>query len=321
VVSVFKERSGPAVFSVIALCLALHAFLLATPPAIVASPNEGLMYYVLQPLSKLPALAVSIIYFIIVIVQAFRINYVLNDAHMFQKSPFVAALAYILLTALWPPCNNITAALVVNGMLIWLLFRFVKLYRINQPKALIYNIGVISGGTALLYYPALGIIPLVFIALGAIRAFRLNEWMVLLLGIATPFYFWCCWLYLTDGLGTLKTIAALFELHRIAGPVKPMSVAFAGAGLLLIAGGARLQANRNMLIQARKTWLIVFCMLLLLLAALFIIKNAWPYAVLTACVPAAAITANAFLNPRSYVATVLFWLMVAAIVYVNWAAI
>lgn len=321
-VSFFKERSAPSVFLTVIICLALHVFFLVKPPLIITSPTDGLIYYLLQPLVKLPAVAISILYFLVVIVQALRINYVLNDARMFQKTPFTAALAYIMLTAVWPACNNITGALAVNSLFIWLLFRIVKLYNINQPKTLVFNIGLISGSAVLLYYPAAGIIPLVFIALAITRPFRINEWLVLLLGIITPAYFWGCYLFLTDQLAVLKTVISLIQWQHIAfGPVKAAATALGGAGLVILAGIAGWQSNRNKLIQARKMWSVIFIMLVLALPPVFFIKNAWPYAVLLASVPASALAANAFLYQRGILSALLFWLMAAVIVYVNWLAL
>jgi hypothetical protein len=322
VVSFFKERSASAVFWVIIISIVLHAFFLVTPPAIAAAPGDGLLYYVLSPFSNLPPVALSIIYFAIIIVQALRINYVMNDTRMFQKATFTTALAYILLTALLPYWSNITPALVANSFIIWLLFRIVKLNSGNQPKAHIYNIGIISGGTILLYYPALGIIPVVFIALGVTRAFRINEWLVLLLGIITPVYFWCCYLFLNDELNTVKIFTEIFHWHTINGPVKSLSVAFGAAGLLLISGIYGWQANSSrMVIQVRKIWSVLFLMLLFFLPGVFLIKNAWPNALLLACVPASAFAANAFLYSKRIISALFFWLLVGAMVYVYWVAI
>jgi len=321
VVSFLKERSVPAVFWAILICLALHVFFWVTPPAVVAAPGDGLLYYLLQPLSKLPGIALIVLYFTIVIVQALRINNMLNSNRMFQKATFTAALAYILLTALWPPCNHISPALLVNSLVIWLLFRIVKLYSVKQSKALLYNIGLISGCTVLLYYPALGIVPFVFIALGITRAFRLNEWLVLLLGLITPFYFWGCYLFLTDQLASVKTLTTLFYLHGINGAIKPMAIAFSGAGLLLLVGIIQWQSHRILLIQVRKTWAILLLMLILLVPSVFVFKTAWPFALLLGCVPASALAANAFFYPKGILSPLLFWLIAAVIVYVNWLAL
>ncbi len=321
-VSFFKEKSATAVFGLIFLSIALHAFFLHTPPAVIASPNDGLLNYFLYPLATLPAAAITLIYYVLVLVQALRINYVLNDTRMHQKPAFTAGLAYILLTSLLPEWNNITPALVANSLIIWLVYRMVKLYNTPNPKTLVYNIGLITGGAVLLYYPAMFIIPVIFFALGTARAFRINEWFVLLLGVITPVYFWCGYLFLTDQLAAITGLAALFRPHAISPVnVKLTALAFSTAGVLLIAGIAGWRANNNrMAIQVRKMWSVLFIMLLMFLPAVFIIKDAWPNALLLACVPGAAFVSNAFLYPKRLVSAILFWFIIAVIVYINFLA-
>lgn len=323
-VSIFKEKSTPAVFGLIVLSIGLHAFFLFRPPLVVTTPGDGLLYYFLNPLAGLPSIFLSLLYYIIVLVQALRINYLFNDIRMYQKAAFTAALAYVFLTSLLPEWNNITAALVANSCIIWLLFRIVKLYNTPQPKTLIYNIGLITGITVLLYYPALGIIGAIFFALGVTRPFRINEWLVLLLGIITPAYFWCGYMFLTGQLqASLQNFTAIFQLHKIVDPaIKIAIIAFSAAGLLLIIGIYGWQANSNrMVIQVRKTWGVLFFMLLLFAPAVFVIKSAWPAALLLACLPAAAFIGNAFLYPKKIISALLFWLMVGVSIYVNWVLV
>ena len=320
-ISFFKEKSAPAVFGLIFLSIVVHASFLNNPPAIVTTPSDGLLYYFLTPLNKIPSLGLSILYHLIILVQALRINYVLNDTRMYQKSAFTAALAYILLTALLPEWNNITAALVANSMVIWLIFRMIKLYNTPQPKTLVYNIGLITGSIFLFYYPSMCIVPVVFFALGVTRPFRINEWFVLLLGIITPLYFWCGYLFLTDQLGsTLTAFGTYFLLHKIIPlNLKLTILAFSAAGILLITGVYTWQANNNrMVIQVRKMWSVLFIMLLLFLPIVFIMKGAWPNAILLACVPGAAFISNAFLYPKRLVSAFLFWLILGVIIYINW---
>jgi len=321
VVSIFKEKSAPAVVGLIFLCVALHAFFLFTPPSIVTSPGEGLLHTILQPLAGVPTIFLSLLYYIIVLAQALRFNNLFNDVRMYPKQAFVAGLSYVLLTALLPAWNNISSALVANSLIIWLFFRIVKLYSTPQAKALVYNIGLIAGCTILLYYPALSLIPLVFFALGVARPFRFNEWIILLLGIITPAYFWCGYLFLTGQLmDTIHNFTSIFKLHKVLDPnIKYISIALGVAGLVMVTGIFGWQANSSrMVIQVRKLWGTLFVMLLLMVPVLFVIINTWPGALLLACVPAAAFTGNAFLYPKKIISAILFWLMVAVVVYINW---
>ncbi|HVX51100.1 MAG TPA: hypothetical protein VHB48_13125 [Chitinophagaceae bacterium] len=320
VVSIFKEKSTPAVFGLILLALALHASFLNKPPLVITNINEGLLYYALAPLSHAPAVVLSIIYYLIVLVQALRINYMLNDVRMYQKSSFTASLGYIMLTALLPAWGSITAALVVNSLIIWLLFRVVKLYNSQQPKTLVYNIGLIAGCMVLLYYPALFFIPVLFFALGITRPFRLNEWFVLLMGIITPAYFFAGYLFLSSDVAVYHAFAGNFVPQKtFPAKIVPTAVAFGAAGILIITGIIVWQAqNKRMQIQVRKMWSILFIMLILMVPAIFFMKNAWPFALLLACVPGAAFAGNAFLYPGRLASALLFWVIIAAIIYVTW---
>ncbi|HWB25433.1 MAG TPA: hypothetical protein VG738_08125 [Chitinophagaceae bacterium] len=319
-VSIFKEKSTSAVFGLVFLAIALHAFFLYRSPEIITTADDGLLYLILNPLKQLSPVFLTLLYYILVLVQALRINHVLNDVRMYQKSSFTASLGYIVLTAMLPAWNNISAALVANSFIIWLLFRIVKLYNTPQPKALVYNIGLITGSLALLFYPALFIIPVIFFALGVTRPFRLNEWFVLLLGIITPPYFYAVYLFLTSQAAPSRAFFAVFKVEKIF-PGNPTitAIALGMAGLLFIAGVFTWQAQNNRLqIQVRKMWSVLFIMLLLLVPCVLFMQAAWPNALLLACVPGAAFAGNTFLYSKRLLGALFFWLALAVVVYVNW---
>ena len=168
-VSFFKEKSTASVFGLVIISAGVRAFFWNHPPQFVIVPSDGLLYYLVSPLLVLPVLLLPLIYQSIVVIQALRLNYAFNEVRMFPKAASTAALAYILLTALLPSWNNITAALLVNTLVIWLLFKLSKLYNTQQPKTLLFNIGLISGSTALLYFAASPLIIVVFFALSILR--------------------------------------------------------------------------------------------------------------------------------------------------------
>lgn len=320
-VSFFKEKSSLAVFGTVLVSICLHAHFLIQPPVISTKENDGLLYYLLFHFTQMPSLAAAVLYHVIVIVQALRINYLLNDARMFQRPVFTAALAYILLTALLPQWNNITVALMANSMIIWLFFRITKLYNAQQPKALLYNIGLITASTVLLCYAAIPLLLLIFFALGVLRPFRINEWLVLLLGIVTPFYFFAGYLFLNNQFNTISKLINLFQPHSVH-PQNIISIiiTFCTAGAIILSGAYFWQNFSNrMVVQVRKNWSILFLMMLLLIPPVFFLKDAWPLALLLVVVPASAFVSNAFLYPeKNIVATIFFWLLVAVCVYNNW---
>lgn len=320
-VSFFKEKSATAVFGLAIVSIGSRLFFWEHHPEIVTSESDGFIYNLLSPLSFLPVTAVGLLYHAIIILQALRLNYALNDLRMFPKPGYTTALAYVLLTAIVPAWNNVSSALVVNSMLIWLLFRLFKLYSSATPKTLVYNIGLITSCTIILYFPTIPLITLVFIALGIYRPFRINEWMILLLGIITPFYFYTGYLFLNDELKNVLDQLNIFELQVIRPANLLLTfITFAFAALVIIVGMYMWQANSSrMVIQVRKNWVILFFMLALFIPGVFFIKNAWPYALMLAILPAAAFISNTWQYPRrNLFPAILFWLFIALIIYNNW---
>lgn len=320
-VSFFKEKSPTAVFGLVIVSAVTRLFFFQQAPQIITSPGDGLMYLLLSKLSFIPAPGIGFLYHAIIILQALRLNYALNDVRMFTKTGYTTALAYILLTALVPAWNNISAALIVNSMLIWIVFRLFQLYNSPNPKTLIFNIGIIVSCTVLLYFPALPLVLLAFIAVASFRSFHLNEWMTLLLGLVTPLYFLACGLFLNDKLIPVIQQLNIFDLQVIRpGNLAATIITFTVAVLTIVAGVYTWQSNSGrMVIQVRKNWSIIFFMLLLFIPVVFVIKDAWPFALLLITVPAAGFVGNTFQqSKRNIFSALLFWLFIALIVYNNW---
>ncbi len=320
-ISFFKEKSTAAVIGLFIVSVSIRAFFWKHSPGIITTSGDGFIYYPLSQLSFLSGIALTFIYHLIIVLQALRLNYVLNDVRMFPKIAFTTALAYVILTALLPAWNNISSALIVNSMLIWLLHRLTKLYNTQQAKTLVYNIGLITGATILLYFPAFPLILVVFFALASFRPFRPNEWVILLIGILTPFYFLAGWLFLNDKLSLILQQLEIFRLYII----RPASILFTVitftiVGIAIIAGIFMWQSNSGrMVIQVRKNWAILFVMLILLLPSIYFVNNAWPDALLLTAVPAAPFVSNTFLYPkRNLGPALLLWLLIALVVYNNW---
>jgi len=324
VVSFFKDKSPTAVIGLIVVSIGTRALFWNKPPTVITTPSDGLIYYLLSKFSLLPGAAIAFLYHFIVLVQALRLNYALNDIRMLPKVAFTTALAYVLLTALIPSWNNITSALVTNSMIIWLIFRLIRLYNTTKPKTIVYNIGLITGSTILLYYPSLPLIVVVFFALASLRPFRPNEWIILLIGIVTPLYFLTGWLYLNDKIEIALQQLKIFQLQIIRPANMLMTIiTFAVASIAVIAGVITWQSNSGRLsIQARKSWSFLFVMLLFLMPIIYFMKDAYPNALLLAAVPGAAFVSNTFIYPkRNFAPALLFWLFIALIIYINWYVI
>ena len=66
-----------------------------------------------------------------------------------------------------------------------------------MQKALFLISGLALGISGFLFFPSITFIIWILLALMIMRPFRLNEWLLCLLGITTPFYFYAIYLFLT----------------------------------------------------------------------------------------------------------------------------
>ncbi len=320
-VSIFREKSAVSVFWLIALSIIIHGQFIVAPPQVLVSSADGWMKAVLQPFIGMPSAIVILLYQAIVIIQALRLSVVLNNLRLFPKLYFIPALCYLFLTSLYPSWNNITPALLINFLILWLFSLMARMYSAAQSKPLIYNVGFLTGTIALLYSPSLFLIPVSFFALALLRAFRLNEWMILLLGALTPSYLLAAVLFLNDSISLFTSALPQFHWHLLSREnATPLLITGAAGGLLIIAGVVAWQANiGRMIIQTRRCWSVLFLLFLFSIPLVFGIKGEDTTVWLLGMIPAAALSSNIFVySKNNFLQNALFWLLVVVIIFNNW---
>jgi hypothetical protein len=317
VIALFRQKSpgNVAVLLVFGLLLKLPLFL--HPRWITDPASDGWLYTNLIrsfPAGNGPLLAGGLA-FLLLYIQALLMNHLVNEYRMTGRQTFLPGMAFLLLTSLVPEWSLLSAPLLAGTLIVWAFHKLFELYNAQSANTRIYNIGLLIGLASFFYFPSVFFGACMLLGFGILRPFRLNEVMLLLLGITTPYYFWAAYLFLTDHF----TWAAVTPQLRIGTPRQQPSYWMLASiiliGIPFLMGGFYIQTQlRKMLIQARKNWSII---LLFVLLAVFIpfINNQSSYTpwVLTAA-PVAAFHACAFLYPgRKWVPGLLFFLMVAFI--------
>lgn len=320
-ISLFKDRSAVSVFWLIIICFGLHTSSLLHAPEIVISPADGYFYYILQPLKNAQPYFVSLLFILLIFLLAMQLNFMLNALHMFPKQTNAAALAFLLFSALLPQFNVLSTALFACNLFIWILYSACRLYAAPNPKTSIYNFGMLCGFSMLLYYPMLPLIMIALLALVIMRSFKINEWFVLFFGLITPAYFLASYLFITGNLKFLPKPLQIFDIIRLPVPPIMFIITFAVSTLIILWGIFSVQSSGiNALIQVRKSWSVFFIAMLLLLPAVFFIKDAYPLVLLLVVLPGAAYTGYAFANSRNILPVIFFWVLLGLSIYNNWFA-
>jgi hypothetical protein len=318
-VFLFRDRSNLNVLFLVLLSVAVHFHFYFEPPIVIANPTDGLLAYLLFHYVKpLPPLALIVIFHLIVIVQALRLNILVSRFKMFQHVSYLPAFTFVVLTALFPFWDAISSGLIANAFIIWILVKLNRLYDQTQPKTLEFNIGLIVGCSILLYEPIAILIPVVIFALAIIRPFRLTEWLVLIMGIVLPFYFIFTYVFLTDSAEAFTAFLPKLDWENPLAALDAKSIiALSFMGLQLLIGLYFWQDQQNrFIIQVRKYWGVMLLTLVVTFFQPIIFSSQALYASAIVIAPLASFISFCYAGPKQLmIPNVLFWISAGLIVY------
>jgi Family of unknown function (DUF6427) len=273
----------------------------------------------LQPFGTGFPFIYPLITFVLLYSQAVSFNKLTNELRLIQKPNYLVAMAYLLVTSLFAEWNMLSAPLIINTFLIWVWARMSSLINDPNPKTSLFNIGIAIGLSTFFYFPSLAFAALIIFGLALIRPFKLSEWLIALLGIITPYYFALAFAFLTDKWKTYK-----FPGIAVTSPKFHQTnwsyIAIIIVLVTVVAGFFYVQQNfRRQLIQARKSWNLIFLYLLIAVFVPFINATAaFEYWILCA-VPLSAFLGAAFFYPsKKMVPYVLQWVMVAFVIAISY---
>ena len=275
----------------------------------------------LQPIGKGFPVIYSVIAFILLYTQAVYFNKLVNDLRIMQRPHFLTGMSYLLITSLFIEWSVLSSPLIINSLLIWVWSKMSGLYTNPKPKAALFNIGIAIGVCTFFYFPSLAFAALIIFGLAITRPFKLAEWLIALFGIITPYYFLLAYVFLTDKWKGYK-----FPGFAVTYPVfNETKWALAAIIIVLISsmiGIFYIQQNfRRQLIQARKSWNLIFLYLMVALFVPFVnATHAFNYWILCA-VPLSAFLGAAFLYPaKNWFPVILHWIIVVFVVVISYFA-
>ena len=315
----FKANNpyNPVLLLVYGILLKLSMFLSPVIPQ--TQQTDGFLFKILladlSPIGHAFSLIYPLITFSLLYTQAISFNKLVNDHRLMPKPNYLTAMSYLLITSLFKEWNVLSAPLIINTLLIWIWARMSGLYNNPTPKTSLFNIGIAIGISTFFYFPSITFAALVIFGLLVTGKFKATDWLIALLGILTPYYFLLSWAFLSDRLTKYKFPGISVSLPHFNQSDWEIAaiviVLFAAAiGIFFI--------RRNFLrqlIQARKSWNLVFIYCFVAVCIPFInATHTFEYWILCA-VPLSAFVAAAFLYPnRNWFPSILHWLMVAFVI-------
>ena len=127
--------------------------------------------------------------FWLVIIQAFILNRIVNKYNLIGKPTFLPALLYITASSLLKSFLILSPTLICNFLSIWMIDRFLSIYKRDEVKSVMFDIGMIIGCGSLIYFPYIAMLPLLWICLIIFRPFNWREWISGIFGFSIIFFF------------------------------------------------------------------------------------------------------------------------------------
>ncbi|MBC7886606.1 MAG: hypothetical protein H7Z13_01860 [Ferruginibacter sp.] len=322
---VFKSNNPYNTFLLLIYGLLLKMPMFIHPVVPVTRQTDGFLFkgllFQLSAVGKTLPLIYPLITFLLLFTQAIYFNGMVNDQRLMQKSNYLSAMSYLLITSLFADWNVLSAPLIINTLLIWVWSKMSRLHNDQHAKTSLFNIGIAIGLSSFFYFPAIAFAALIAVGLLLSRVFKVSEWVVALLGIIVPYYFLLAWIFLADkwrGYHLPGVAIRLPHFDRSWWALVSISL----VSIMIIAGLFYVQKNfRRQLVHARKSWNIIFFYMLIALFIPFINDaHSFVYWILSA-IPIAAIMGAGFLYPANkWFPLALHWTMVAFVIAFSYFA-
>lgn len=317
-IGIFKQKTPVNILILFVAGVLLKLSTFTHPHAPLVTEDDTFLYHQLVEWLRShasPGVVAALAYGLIFL-QAMIVNRFVSDYRMVQKSTYLPAMSYLLVSSLLPEWNWFSAPLIINTLLLLIFFALFRLYNQQHIRGMVFNIGLILGLSSFFLSSSFLFIIWVLPALFVMKPIRIQEWIICVMGLLTPYYFYAAWLLITGEWGWHKILPPL----SIQVPVLEPSYWLPGAALLMLipflVGGYFIQVNlRRMLIQVRKNWSLVLIYLLVSLFVPFLSKAEYFENFVVIVIPFAIFHSCAYFYPKArFFPLLLFWGTVAFVV-------
>jgi hypothetical protein len=256
---------------------------------------------------------------IILIIQALIFNRIINSYGLLGKPTFLPALMYVTAGSLLSPFLLLSPALICNFMILWMIDKFLSIYKRDEVRSVMYDLGMIVALGTLIYFPFISMLPLIWISLVIFRPFNWREWFAVISGFITIFFFLAVYYFWNDSLDKFYSIwlplTTKFPTNLRINLYD--SLVLIPVVIILILGFFQLQQNFfRSVVQLRKSFQLLFLMFFIGLISFYLKQNLVLYHFLFCVPPASALMAYYFLHAgRRWLYEGLYFVLICCIIY------
>lgn len=252
-----------------------------------------------------------IINIILLLTEALFLNKIVSDHRLMDKPGFIPAMTFLLIQSLLPYRIN-TFFVVINALLLLLIKLMISIYKQEKPSNNLIAAGFATGTLAALnsgYWTTyLWLITALFI----MRPASSKEWLICTLGFIMPFYFILSVEYLNDQLN-LKQFFSDYGFILNMPIYSPITWTKIGLIIVLPILGLWIYSPSigKMVIQNRKTYLISFILILVILGIVAVKFGVLANEIMFLLTPASFLIAPIFLSfKKDFIPNLLFFVLI-----------
>lgn len=282
-------------------------------------PNfQHLFNHLLIPLPAQPKLSITtqmVLGLISLLIQALLLNKVVNTHNLIGKSSFMPALLFVVCASFFKVFVFFSPVMLCNFLIIWMIDRFLNIYRKKEIRPLIFDIGLAVALGTLIYAPFVMMLPLVWMSLMIFRPFNWREWVIGFLGFATVFFFLGFYYFWNNALSEINQ-----AWLPMANTIQKVNYwMFLPLLIIIVLGLFRLRSNFfRSVVHIRKSYQLLLMFFLLALCGSTLNIGTDPDHFLLAAVPVAIILAYYFIYARMrWFYESLFLYLIASMLYFN----
>jgi hypothetical protein len=314
----FKTNNAAAFVFLPLLALTIWGFGFFLPPV---QPTENTMPFydiVSNGISKFHWLNISIA-LILVLSEAFLLNYIINENALFTKQSYLPALFYLMFMSNNNAMLTTHPLLFANLFIIFAIDQLLNAYRKDKAFAEAFNAGLLVSFATLFYFPYIIFVPVLGIAFILLRPFIWREWIISIMGVLLPYCFVLSYYFWNDSFSALWHQKMVFQFSHVL-PKFNFSQSFyftmiVGWGILLfsfgslfggLSGGSQ-KSKKGLILMI---WLFVFSIASVLIAPEITTRSFSAFAI-----PASIFCANYFQNiKKAWWAELLFLMLFSSII-------
>lgn len=185
---IFRSNSTFIIFPLLIYAFFIRAWAYLHPIEWIPTNSGLLADWVYEYVSATSWVGITIAT-LLVVLQGILITLFVNDYKLLPSSNFFPAVFYVLLGSFFPDFLILSPAVFSITFLIISMMSLMGTYRKPNVNKSIFNAGFWIGVSAGFYPPALIFFLVTLVGLAIMRAFKLREYLVLIIGFLLPAYF------------------------------------------------------------------------------------------------------------------------------------